>query len=142
MLQLSLGLEYIHKQNLIHRDIKPENVLISKSSDGSPLAKWGDFGLSKAMEREECTMSGEKGTYCYWAPEIWKMWKNGHLLGEKNADKKVMTIMSDIFSTGCVFFKFCTNGIHPFGDDEIQIKSNLSIEPSNPYNLKGNALKR
>lgn len=136
MLQLSLGLEYIHNQNLIHRDIKPENVLISKSSDGTPLVKWGDFGLSKEITKEECTMSGPKGTSLYWAPEIWKMWQNDDCTQEKNkTDEKVVTIMSDIFSSGCVFFEFCTDGTHPFGDGEPQIKNNLSREPSIPSNL-------
>ncbi len=41
------GLKCIHSQNLIHRDIKPGNVLTSKSPVGNPLAKEGDFGLSK-----------------------------------------------------------------------------------------------
>jgi len=83
-------------------------------------------------------MSGKRGTDWYWAPEIWKMWKNNNdRLEQSNDDKKVMTIMSDIFSTGCVFFEFCTCGIHPFGEGEMEIKTNLSMEPSNPYNLKG-----
>ncbi len=138
MLQLSNGLEYIHSKNLIHRDIKPHNVLISKASDGNPLVKWGDFGLSKKITREQCILSGHRGTDWYWAPEIWKMSKNNNdSLKKSNDDDNVITIMSDIFSSGCVFFEFCTLGTHPFGDDEIQIKTNLSIEPSNPYNLNG-----
>ena len=47
MLQLSIGLEYIHSQNLIYRDIKPENVLISTASKGEFVMKWADFGFAK-----------------------------------------------------------------------------------------------
>lgn len=138
MLQLSFGLEYIHNQNLIHCNIKPHNVLISNSSVGNTLAKWGGFGLSMTTTRGECILSRPWGTYLYWAPEIWKMWKNNYdRLENSSTDKKVVTIMSDVFSTGCVFFEFCTDGIHPFGDGEFEIKTNLSIEQSNPYNLKG-----
>jgi len=140
MLQLSLGLEHIHSQNLIHRDIKPENVLI-KFSNGIPIVKWADFGLSKTIMREECILSGPRGTNWYWAPEIWKIWKynNRRLDKSKKTDKKMMTIMSDIFSSGCVFFEFFTGGIHPFGDGS-DIITNLSMEQSNPYNLKGSLI--
>ncbi|KZR96588.1 Uncharacterized protein APZ42_008992, partial [Daphnia magna] len=60
-LQLALGLEYIHSNQLIHRDIKPANILISvRSTDRSDevTIKWADFGLSRAVnERGTFTLS-------------------------------------------------------------------------------------
>ena len=73
MLQLSLGLSYIHSQNIVHRDIKPENVLISTST-GHVKMKLADFGLSKATtSRGVFEMSGGRGTENYWAPEIFAL---------------------------------------------------------------------
>jgi len=143
MLQLSLGLEYIHNQNLVHRDIKPGNVLISMCSNttGEPLAKWADFGLSKPTDTwGKFEMSGSRGTKCYWAPEIHALWENNSLNRYErkidNEDRKVITVMSDVFSSGCVFFEFFTGGVHPFGNGEAVIYMNLI--QFNPINMDGN----
>ena len=134
MLQLSHGLEYIHDQNLVHRGIKPGNVLITfKSSNvtGESLAKWADFGLSKITDtRGRFEMSGQRGTDCYWAPEIHSFWDKLDRFKNKDADNsKVMTIMSDVFACGCVFFEFCTDRKHPFGDGDTNQNKFILIKP-------------
>ena len=43
-IQISRGLAYAHKRDLIHQDIKPDNLLLT----GQWNAKVGDFGLSRA----------------------------------------------------------------------------------------------
>ncbi len=60
ILQLALGLEYLHSQKLIHRDIKPENVIIWESDAGITM-KWAYFesplhyDKSKKFDIEEQT---------------------------------------------------------------------------------------
>jgi len=137
ILQLSLGLEYIHSQNLVHRDIKSGNVLISKSfHNGEPTVKWADFGLAKTTNlRGEFEMSGQRGTDLYWASEICNLWENSGRFEENNSNGKnvIITKISDVFSSGIVFFEFCTNGIHPFGNGLNQIRINLM--QLNAYNM-------
>lgn len=137
ILQLSLGLEYIHSQNLVHRDIKSRNILLAKPlNDGEPLlVKLGDFGFAKKTSCDgKYVLSGRsRGTEEYWAPEICRIWDD--FSSESHHKKIVMTMMSDIFASGCVFFEFCTEGIHPFGDETRQIIDNLL--QSNSYNLNG-----
>jgi serine/threonine protein kinase SCH9 len=41
--EMLLGLEYIHRQNILYRDLKPENIFID--IDGH--IRLADFGLSK-----------------------------------------------------------------------------------------------
>lgn len=45
MVQIALGVKYLHDHNIIHGDIKPSNILIFKSRKGIHV-KLTDFGLS------------------------------------------------------------------------------------------------
>ena len=45
-LQVALGMEHLHKKNILHRDLKSANVLLDESLQ---LAKVCDFGLSRSV---------------------------------------------------------------------------------------------
>jgi serine/threonine protein kinase len=92
--------------------------------------KWTDFGFSKLVnEKGSFTMSGVKGTYDYFAPEILK------LLDEEsstdNEAQKRGTAESDVFEEGLLFGYFISGGVHPFGTTSHQIQTNLRTEPAN-----------
>ena len=129
LLQLAEGLRHIHAIKLVHRDIKPENVLISASLPVK--VTWGDFGLSKATNSGgDFSMSGLKGTETYIAPEMTRAFINNY-----PKTRKMATQQSDIFSSGCLFFKILTGGHHPFGSHSAsQIDSN--IQKGTPVNMK------
>lgn len=42
---LILGLEYLHRNNVIHRDIKPENLVL----DGEGYLRITDLGISREL---------------------------------------------------------------------------------------------
>jgi serine/threonine-protein kinase/endoribonuclease IRE1 len=133
LLQLAKGLEYIHQMGLVHRDIKPENVLISLNSTTQQVVmKWADFGLSKQVnENGTFTMSGVRGTYNYFAPEILKLLDVDSSTG--NETNKRGTVKSDVFAEGLVFGYFISEGVHPFGTSSIQIPMN--VQHKEPVNL-------
>jgi eukaryotic-like serine/threonine-protein kinase len=61
-LPVNLALEYVlqacdaiaeaHALGIIHRDLKPSNLFLTRRSDGAPLIKVLDFGISKALGPE------------------------------------------------------------------------------------------
>jgi len=140
MLQLSLGLDYIHNKNLVHRDVKPDNILIhSPSSTEQVLIKLSDFVLSKDTKNGEFVMSNrdDKGTMYYWPPEIFSFYDKMNRLSNETSDENILrttlTNKIDIFSCGNVFFNFLTKGMHSFGTEEKEIVVNL--RQSQPVNL-------
>jgi serine/threonine protein kinase len=99
LLQILLGLQYMHKLNITHRDIKCDNILLSDNGP-SPLLKISDFGLSKTLKRDLNTICGTKQ---YAAPEILS-----------NQDKYTNKV--DIWSTGVVFYAMLS-GCMPFHEN-------------------------
>jgi len=43
--QITFGLQYIHKKNILHRDLKTQNIFLTSQN----LVKIGDFGISKSL---------------------------------------------------------------------------------------------
>ena len=95
IVEILLGIEYLHKNNMVYRDLKPENILMDK--DGH--IKITDFGLSKILDDINETTFTLCGTPQYIAPEV--IIKRGY-------DKGV-----DWWSLGCVLFEMLT-GYLPF----------------------------
>lgn len=127
--QLATGLAYIHSKGFIHRDIKPANVLISSSIDPVTL-KWADFGLCKEVSGNETfEMSAARGTAYWMAPEVLQCLNSE---GGVETNKKGST-KSDVFSAGCLFFKFVTKR-HPFGN-KLATEVTHNIESNNPINF-------
>ena len=94
-LDICVGLDYLHQNNVLHMDVKPENFLISRHGQ----AKIADFGLSR---RQRPWFFGERwgvgGTQRYMSPEQLR--------------NKPLDARSDIFSFGITMYELFT-GKHP-----------------------------
>ena len=72
LMQICLGLKYLHKKKIIHRDIKPSNIFLTKKG----YVKLGDFGLSKIFNNEDSNkdkiirVNSLKGTVYFFSPEM------------------------------------------------------------------------
>lgn len=93
LIQMALGLEYIHKQAFLHRDICPRNVMVTKDN----IVKHIDFGLA-IPDRPEFRVPGNRtGTPNYLAPEV---------IRRKATDKRV-----DLFAMGVTAYETLLNAL-------------------------------
>jgi len=66
--EIVLGLEYLHRNNIIYRDLKLEHIMF----DATGHIKLIDFGFSKILTKETAKTKTELGSPSYLAPEVIK----------------------------------------------------------------------
>lgn len=95
LIQMCLGLEYIHQKKILHRDIKTANVFLSKDEN----IRIGDLGVAKILAETTNFAHTMVGTPYYLSPEM--------------AEEKPYNEKSDMWALGCVIYQLCTQR-HPF----------------------------
>jgi serine/threonine protein kinase len=65
-MDITSGLNYLHKNGIIHRDLKPENILVSEDN----RLKISDFGLATGIDKHYTNHQTWAGTKAYMAPEV------------------------------------------------------------------------
>lgn len=85
--QICLGLEYIHKKNILHRDLKTQNILLCQNKK---IAKIGDFGISKVLTSKS-KANTVVGSPSYLSPEL--------------CSAKPYNQLSDVWALGCVLYE-------------------------------------
>ena len=114
VLQACEAIAEAHARGIVHRDLKPSNLFLTQRSDGSPLVKVLDFGISKALVSEELTTgSGPQvsltatravfGSPLYMSPE--------QVRSAKRVDAR-----TDIWALGIILHELLT-GSHPFSGE-------------------------
>ena len=128
--QITQGLDYLHKKQIVHCDLKPSNVYISlPDSTVRPQMKLANFGIHRVcMDRQRVPLWKLAGTKGWLAPEVFL------------SNRTHFTYEMDLFSLGCTFGFTLSGGIHPFGqekDDRI-----IRIKKLEPMTLTVEMLKR
>ncbi|HVU02988.1 MAG TPA: serine/threonine-protein kinase [Polyangiaceae bacterium] len=99
VLQVCDAVGEAHANGIVHRDLKPSNLFVSTRSDGRPLVKVLDFGISKAIAGADDPLQGNLtstrsvvGSPYYMSPE-------------QVRDAKRVDARSDIWSLGMILYE-------------------------------------
>ena len=95
LIQICMGLAFIHDKKVLHRDIKSMNVFLSKQEE----VRIGDLGVAKILADTGNFAHTMIGTPYYLSPEM--------------CEEKPYNSKSDVWALGCVIYEMCTKR-HPF----------------------------
>ena len=101
MRQVSIALDYAHKQGVVHRDIKPSNIMYNTEEQ---VIKVTDFGIARAAGATGTNTSSILGSPLYMAPEQ---------LSGIQVDGR-----ADLFSLGVSMYQLLTGEL-PFQGDTL-----------------------
>lgn len=87
-IQVLLGVEYLHKKQILHRDLKAMNIFLKRGLK----VKIGDLGIARHLN-ESFFASTVVGTPFYLSPEL--------------CQERPYNYKSDIWALGCLLYELC-----------------------------------
>jgi len=119
-----------HAQGIVHRDLKPSNLFLTQRSDGTPLVKVLDFGISKTTGSEQERVTGDLtadrsvlGTPFYMSPE-------------QVRDAKAVDLRTDIWSLGLILHELLSGSPAFEGTTLPGICASIAADPPAALRLK------
>ncbi|KAJ7883482.1 kinase-like domain-containing protein [Mycena olivaceomarginata] len=130
ILDIALGLQYLHKQKIVHGDLKGANILVTPSHRAC-IADFGVSSIVKAITVRFTHTTAKKGggTANYLAPELFR--------GDQNH------FGSDVYAFSCVSYEMMTGNV-PFYDSPnemaVMFKVIVGDRPSRPMSYSAPVL--
>ncbi|XP_078518041.1 serine/threonine-protein kinase Nek4 isoform X2 [Lissotriton helveticus] len=88
--QITMALQYLHKENIMHRDLKTQNIFLTRSA----IIKVGDLGIARVLENQQDMASTLIGTPYYMSPELFS--------------NQPYNYKSDVWALGCCVYEMAT----------------------------------
>lgn len=105
IMQIMMGLNYLHLQSITHRDMKPENILLVSKDINNFEIKISDLGFAQQFDKNDKGMTLVLGSPLYMAPE---------LVNRQPYNEKV-----DVWSLGVITYQLLS-GKTPFESTSIK----------------------
>jgi serine/threonine-protein kinase len=106
VLQACEAIAEAHAHGIVHRDIKPANLRLALRTDGAPIVKVLDFGISKIpVSEEEARVDLTETTSAFGSPT--------YMSPEQVRSSKHVDARADVWSLGVVLFELLA-GTVPF----------------------------
>lgn len=101
MTEITSGLEFLHKLEIVHNDMRPYNILLKWNEQIKGYSvRIADMGLSKKIDDKYYSLS----------TKVSGIWFSKEIIMDENTKTKAV----DIFTIGLLFFHMMTKGNHPF----------------------------
>jgi serine/threonine protein kinase len=120
--QAATALSEAHRHGIIHRDVKPANLFVVERSDGSPLVKVLDFGISKVAEQSSLDVTKTTailGSGLYMSPEQMK--------SSKSVDAR-----ADVYALGVSLYEMLTGTQPHVADNFPDLVMKVNMDPPDP----------
>jgi len=102
--QVLLGLQYLHRNQILHRDVKGDNVLLDPSQG---IVKLTDFGSARRLQQSMMGGMSVAGTPNFMSPEI--------ITAGEDAGA-VYNNKVDVWSFGCTVVELLSGGTPPWSN--------------------------
>jgi serine/threonine protein kinase len=128
LLQAADAMAEAHAAGIVHRDLKPSNLFMSMRSDGTPIIKVLDFGISKVNVPDTSDAGLTRTTTIMGSPF--------YMSPEQMRSSKDVDHRTDVWSLGVILYELLTAS-QPFtGETLPQLVASILSEPPQPLRAK------